>query len=471
MKKIIASLLIFVSSVAYSQTDNSNYGFENGDYNNWLVSNGLSGIRVNWGSNGSGAQISTGVENFCVGGGFCWSITPHGQYMLSLQPGSGSPSFDTAAVGAGLTSQQIQSIKDYIRFQAENGGGGNPTPTNATYAKTTRYLEAGVTYTYAWNYLSTDYEPFNDGSLVSVTGGPGVATVNNQEGYALLGFTNTGTGNYATGSYGSTGWQLIQFTVSASGNYDIAFMIFNMGDTALSPILFIDEITGATQLNGESYGPIAPNAGSDAPVTEAPPPEDSLCCGGSSQPFDPNSANTGKIDTFEARSGQDSQVYIDQTGSDNIISVTQSGTEQNYFGYIGNGNNNTISSTQTGNSATNANYIEMFITGDDNDITFLQNSTGGRKGIFATINNNSNTVNAQQTGSGSHYLDILLSDGNKTVNSLQEGNASHFAIINLIGTGTTLDMIQSGDTQQFYSISHTCVTAGGCGTITVTQGQ
>lgn len=469
MKKIITSLLFF-ASFAYAQSDDSNFGFENGNYNNWIVSNGLSGIRVNWGSNGSGAQVSTGVENFCVSGGFCWSITPHGQYMLSLQPGSGSPTFDTAATSSGLTEQQIQAIKDYIRFQAENGGGGNPTPTNATFAQTTRYLEAGVTYTYAWNYLSTDYEPFNDGSLVSVTGGPGVATVNNQEAYALLGFTNDGTGNYSTGSYGSTGWQLIQFTVSVSGEYDISFMIFNMGDTALSPILFIDEITGATTLNGETYGPIPPNAGSDAPVTETPPPTDSLCCGGSASPFDPNATNTGKIDTFENRTSSDSQVYIDQTGSDNIISVTQSGTEQNYFGYIGNGDGNTISSTQSGDSTTESNYTELFVTGNDNDITFIQNSTGGRKGIFATVNNDGNIINAQQTGSGSHYLDILLSGGNKTINSLQEGNASHMAVINLTGTETTLDMTQSGDTQQFYSIFHSCVTVGGCGTITVTQG-
>jgi len=469
MKNILTTILILVSSVVYSQTDN--YGFEDGDYANWLVSNGVSGIRANWGPNGNGAHISTGLENFCVGGGFCWSITPHGQYMLSLQPGSGSPSFESAAASSGLTSTQIQAIKDYIQFQAENGGGGNPTPTNSTFAQTTRYLEAGVTYTYAWNYLSTDYEPFNDGSLVSVTGGPGVATVNNQEAYALLGFTNTGTGNYSVGSYGSTGWQLVQFTVSASGEYDISFMIFNMGDTALSPILFIDEITGATELNGESYGPIPPNEGSNAPTTETPPPSDSLCCGGSADPFDPNSNNTDKIDTFESRPASDSQVYIDQTGFNNNIDVTQMGTEQNYFGYIGNGDNNTILAVQEGDSSTNSNYIELFVTGDDNDLSFFQSSTGGSKGIFATVNDNGNFINAQQTGSGNHYLDIELVDGDKTINSLQEGSASHFAIINLAGQPTTLDMIQSGNTQQFYSISHTCATTGGCGTITITQGQ
>lgn len=468
MKKLLAILLL--PTLLFAQSNDSNYGFEDGNYANWLVSNGTSGIRSNWGSNGNGAQTSTGVENFCVGGGFCWTINPHGQYMLSLQPGTGSPNFDNAAASSGLSSIQIQEIRDYIQFQAENGGGGNPNPTNATFAQTTRYLEAGETYTYAWNYLSTDYEPFNDGSLVSVTGGPGVATVNNQQDYALLGFTNTGTGNYAVGSYGSTGWQLVQFTVSASGEYDISFMIFNMGDTALSPILFIDEITGLTELNGESYGPIPPNQGSDAPTTEPSSPNDDLCCGGSSDPFDPNSNNISKIDTFESRPASDAQVYIEQNGSNNSIDVTQIGTEQNYFGYIGSGDNNTVLTVQDGDSSTDSNYIELFVTGNDNDLSFLQSSSGGSKGIFATVNNNNNAINAQQTGSGSHYLDMMLSDGGKTINSLQEGNASHFAIINLSGEATTLDMIQSGDVQQFYSISHTCATVGGCGTITITQG-
>lgn len=467
MKKLL--LLLLFPTVLFAQS-NSNYGFEDGNYANWLVSNGITGIRVNWGPNGSGAQISDGVENFCVAGGFCWSITPHGQYMLSLQPGSGSPNFDTAATSSGLSAEQIQAIRDYIRFQAENGGGGNPNPTNATFAKTTKYLEAGTVYTYAWNYLSTDYEPFNDGSLIAVTGGPGVATVNNQQDYALLGFTNTGTGNYATGSYGSTGWQLVQFTVTVSGNYDISFMVFNMGDTALSPILFIDEITGETALNGESFAPIAPNEGSDAPVTQPTQPGDSLCCGGSSQPFDPNAGNTGKVDTFEGRTSQNSMVFIDQVGSDNTITVQQSGTEQNYFGYVGNGNNNTITSTQSGGANTQSNYIELFVTGDLNDVDFVQTSSGGRKGIFANINDNNNTFSATQTGSGSHYLDVFFGGGNKTLTALQEGNADHMAIISLLGEPTSLEMTQSGDTQRFYSISHTCVTAGGCGTITVTQG-
>jgi hypothetical protein len=95
---------------------------------------------------------------------------------------------------------------------------------------------------------------------------------NSQQRYGLLGFTNPGTGNYATDSYGSTGWQKVIFTVPQTGDYVLGFATFNLGDTALSPILFVDEIQGTTLLNGTSFGPIAPNPGSTAPPATTPTP-------------------------------------------------------------------------------------------------------------------------------------------------------------------------------------------------------
>jgi hypothetical protein len=115
-------------------------------------------------------------------------------------------------------------------------------------------------------------------TLVHSTNASIVPTLNNsQQRYGLLGFTNPGTGNYATDSYGSTGWQKVIFTVPQTGEYVLGFATFNLGDTALSPILFVDEIQGTTLLNGTSFAPIAPNPGSTAPpattpTTPPPPP-------------------------------------------------------------------------------------------------------------------------------------------------------------------------------------------------------
>jgi hypothetical protein len=468
MRKILAALLFFISAPLAAQE--ANYGFENGNYVNWTASNGNTNIRTTWSDNGSGVQVTTGMNNYCPGGGKCWTVTPYGQYMLSVQAGSGSPTFDSAASGIGLTGTDISAIKSYLSFQSQNGGGGNPNPTNASSVRRSVFLEAGRTYTYAWNYVSTDYTPFNDGSLVAVTGGVGVATVNNQQKYALLGFTNPGTGNYATGSYGSTGWQMIQITVSATGTYTLAFMSFNLGDTALSPILFIDEVVGVTQLNGQSFAPIAPNAGSTAPTTPTEPVGPTYCCGGSDNSFNANTTNANKVNAFSSRTVKDSKVIIEQIGSGNSITLTQSGTRENYFKYYSNGNNNTVTATQAGTSNASTNYVDMTVNGSSNSVT-LNQSGAGAKGIFATVANNNNTINIQQKDNGSHYLDLSLSGGSKSVAVIQQGSAGHMAAISLSGNPTGLQLTQSGSTQQFYSITHSCATAGGCGTITVTQGQ
>ncbi len=197
----------------------------------------------------------------------------------------------------------------------------------------------------------------------------------------------------------------------------------------------------------------------------------SYCCGGSGTAFNINSTHQSKINTFVNRSTSDSQVYIDQIGNSNTITVNQTGTRNNYAEYNGNGSYNNVTITQSGTVNTQVNYAEVNITGNSNNVDITQQSTGGGKGAFITVNNNNNAVTLQQKDSGSHYANIIVSGGSKTVDVLQQGSASHMANINLSGNQTGLNLTQSGSTQQFYSITHNCSTAGGCGTITVQQGQ
>jgi hypothetical protein len=253
MKKILLSLLLLCSN-AFGQA-----GFETGNLNSWTTS-------------GGDATASQAVSNLCTGGGKCWTINPYGSWMGKLYPTS-VVQFNAATTSLGLTSVENNAIR---QFMTANAGGGNPTPTDASWMKRTMTLTAGTTYSFAWNYVSTDYTPFNDGSMVTLvhsTNASIVPTLNNsQQRYGLLGFTNPGTGNYATDSYGSTGWQKVIFTVPQTGDYVLGFATFNLGDTALSPILFVDEIQGTTLLNGTSFGPIAPNPGSTAPPATTPTP-------------------------------------------------------------------------------------------------------------------------------------------------------------------------------------------------------
>lgn len=449
--------------------NNPNLGFELGTTSTWLISNGPGTVKAptTWNSNGTGVAITSGIANYSPGGGKTWNVTPYGQYMMSIQAGTGSPNFDPAMTSLGLNSTEITAIRNYL-----TGLGGNSTPTNASWAKKEVTLQAGVTYTIAWQYLSTDYVPFNDGSVMTlrhVTSNTAIPTLNNsQQRYALLGFTNPGTGNYATDSYGSTGWQLAQFTVPVDGNYVLGFASFNLGDTALSPILLVDDLQGTTQLNGTTFNPIAPNAGSTAP--SATPTAPTLCCGGSSTAFTIDTDKSAAVNAFKNRVIQDSRVFIEQIGNNNVISVQQTGTKNNYVDYNGNGSDNNITVTQSGTMATEANYVRLDVTGNSNTVNLTQTSTGGSKSTFATVNDNNHSITILQKDSGGHHLDLTLSGGAKTVNITQQGSAAHMADITLTGTGTrSIDLTQQGTTQQHYSINSSC--AASCQAITVTQGQ
>jgi hypothetical protein len=199
-----------------------------------------------------------------------------------------------------------------------------------------------------------------------------------------------------------------------------------------------------------------------------PPP---LCCGGSAAAFSANPANTAKVLTFVNRTTADSQVHIEQIGTQNVVEINQSGTRNNYVEYYGNGLSNDINIAQTGNVSTQANYVDLRVVGNFNSVDLQQTSTGGTKGIFADVSGNNNSLLVQQKDGGSHYAEITLSGGNKNVDVLQQGSASHMAKVNLSGTPTDLSLTQSGSTQNYYSITHNCTTAGGCAKITVTQGQ
>jgi hypothetical protein len=251
MKKILL-VLLFLCSNAFGQA-----GFETGNLNGWTTS-------------GVDTTASQTLANFAVGGGKTWTINPYGSWMGKLYP-SGSVQFNSATTSLGLTSTENTAIR---QFMTANAGGGDPTPTNASWMKRTMTLTAGTSYSFAWNYLSTDYTPYNDGSMVTLVHSSNagiIPTLNNsQQRYGLLGFTNPGTGNYATDSYGSTGWQKVTFTVPVTGDYVLGFATFNLGDTTLSPMLFVDEIQGTTLLNGAAFTPIAPNPGSTAPPATPP---------------------------------------------------------------------------------------------------------------------------------------------------------------------------------------------------------
>jgi hypothetical protein len=199
-----------------------------------------------------------------------WTFSPkNATYAALLQP-KGEQTFAQAAVALGLSGNQTSQITSMLSSQAQASGFGGGNPTDAAWITREVELTAGITYTMAWNYMATDYVPFNDGSItslvpVTVASTP-VITVNNfEQSYALLGFSNPGTGDYSTNSYGSTGWQMSTYEVSVTGTYKLGFTVFNLDDTALSPVLMVDSELGTTlscdQAGGscETFGGVEPN--------------------------------------------------------------------------------------------------------------------------------------------------------------------------------------------------------------------
>jgi hypothetical protein len=169
----------------------------------------------------------------------------------------------------GLSGSPQTAIQAQLTADRNASGFGSPTPTNAAWITREVQLTAGTTYTMSWNYLGTDYVPYNDGSVtglvpVTVTGTPVIRVNNYVQSYALLGFTNPGTGDYSTNSYGATGWQTSTYKVDITGTYKLGFAVFNLGDTSLSPVLMIDSEAGSTErcVSGTctTFGGVASNS-------------------------------------------------------------------------------------------------------------------------------------------------------------------------------------------------------------------
>lgn len=445
MKNIISFILLVLSWSSWANAQVTNYGFENGDYSGWTVSNGSTTLRNSWSPNGAGVQVTSGMQNYCPGGGKCWTVTPYGSYMVSVQAGNGSPTFDNAMTTLGLAGSAITSIKNTIYSN------GNMWPTNATSISRTVTLQAGVTYTFAWQYVSTDYMPYNDGSLITLTGGPGTPTINGQtQNFALLGFTNTGTGNYSTNSYGATGWQVAVFTVPADGNYTLGFASFNLGDTALSPILFIDQMQGTTLLNGTTFTPVQPNSGSSAPPPPAPaPPEPTY-------PLASISANQSlKINQTNAIT--QNSIYINATGSNNSVYIEQFSKQNQIRGVNGaqamtiNGSGNSITINQgTATTPIGKNLAEVSVTGNNNIVSLTQQQ--GSKYAEIITNGLGNQISAQQKDANGKSLFINALGNSNNISTLQQGTGVHFLEINAPFGGVTASVTQLGSSAKQFQL-------------------
>ena len=205
-------------------------------------------------------QTLTGTQTFQAGPN-AWAISPYtGSTMYSLAPTNPSNSYANMASALGMSSSSVTALSAEIAAQNPSGGGNI---TNAAWVSKNFTFTAPAQFHMYWTYTSTDYVPFNDGSittLVNTTNASDLGKINGlTKEYLLLGATNPGTGNYSTGSYGSTGWQVVNYDILTAGTYKLGFAVFNQGDTALSPVLNVNDGLGTVTQNGTTFGAVAPN--------------------------------------------------------------------------------------------------------------------------------------------------------------------------------------------------------------------
>ena len=266
---IIAWVFPMTATATGSSTPIPNAGFEDGTLTGWVKGSQTGTLGSSITGNGTGVTVFTGSRTFTYGAS-SWTFSPNNAtYAVLLQP-KGEQTFTQATSALGLSGTQTSQITQMLSSQASTTGLGQGNPTDAAWITREVQLTAGITYTMSWNYMATDYVPYNDGSItslvpVSVASTP-VITVNNfEQSYALLGFTNQGTGDYSTGSYGSTGWQMSTYEVSVSGTYKLGFTSFNLDDQGLPPVLMIDDAIGTTLscsqagASCQTFGAVPPN--------------------------------------------------------------------------------------------------------------------------------------------------------------------------------------------------------------------
>jgi hypothetical protein len=175
--------------------------------------------------------------------------------------------------------------------------------------------------------------------------------------------------------------------------------------------------------------------------------------------------------TVWAQSSQwNPNVYVDQVGDNNTITITQS--DGNHYARVAlganlpseswvNANNPTMGTT----AGSDANYVRITQqgTGDkksaveipngySNSIILFQDGVGNHTTTIQNLVGNANSINTSQTGSGNHTLSILGQSGTtnngNTINSTQSGSGDKNFSLGLNGTaGATVTIQQTNSTQ------------------------
>ena len=159
MKRILTLILVALSLSVLAQTPD--VGFGTGDLNGWVGGPSVGTKNGAYGSSGIGVATVNGTQTISCCGSNVWTISPYtGSYMVGMQPG-GSANYSAMTTALGLSSSSVTVLNSQV---ASTGG----SITSTAWISKDFTFSAGTTFKMAWVYTSTDYVPFNDGSLATL---------------------------------------------------------------------------------------------------------------------------------------------------------------------------------------------------------------------------------------------------------------------------------------------------------------
>lgn len=190
----------------------TNPGFETGDLSGWST---------------LGTVIATPSTSVTTFDSTVWNIFAAETTMAQLN--ATGVAVATIESTLGLTSGTLNALNT-------NPSGGSLTNGSALYQVFSG--SAGDTLSFAWNYVATDYIPFNDPAFALLIGNSGADVT------VLASIHGLGVN---VGTSGNSGWQTFSATLAATGDYTLAFVTTNDKDTILSSVLHIDNTAGTCE--------------------------------------------------------------------------------------------------------------------------------------------------------------------------------------------------------------------------------
>jgi len=173
--------------------------------------------------------------------------------------------------------------------------------------------------------------------------------------------------------------------------------------------------------------------------------------------------NLGKNEIDLSVTGGTNSLYLVQASDPLGVSAGNNYQKVNVAGF-----SNTVNTVQTNDGGIQGQFAEINVTGNYNNVSVTQNNNT-QKQAFVSANGNNNTITTTQTGTGAHYLNVTETGNGNSATVNQSGSTANSATISLTNAGApaSVNLTQTGG--QSYSVQQTCYTT--CGTLTVRQGN